>query len=178
MHFLICRRIDDSHVNGNGISDEYGSTSNNELSPNTTDTAQLLNNKRPVSMFEARDGSFTSKQQQNHENRTANSMYQMVDGQLNEKHNNDGTTMTTKTATTNGSIASHALPHSDDVKFRTEIVTRRIQELWSLMQEMSSNDVFVPGAEKVSVAVSDLTALFPTVNPVLLIVKLNLNSIQ
>lgn len=105
-------------------------------------------------MYETREGPNATKSQQNHDNRTANSMYQMIDGQPQpQPQTSDATAMT------NGST----LPHSDDVKHRTEVVTRRIQELWSVMQEMTAKDVFVPGAERIRVAVSELTAIFPAV---------------
>lgn len=113
-------------------------------------------------MYETREGPHATKA---HDNRTANSMYQMNDEQAqksaaaaaaaaNDEAGGDHTTAT------NG---FGPLPHSDDVKHRTEVVTRRIQELWSVMQEMTSNDVFVPGADRIRVAVSELTALFPAV---------------
>lgn len=115
--------------------------------------------KRPFSMYETREGPHATKlHTQQHDNRTANSMYQMNDEQAQKS-----------TATTDESSANHTtngcgpLPHSDDVKHRTEVVTRRIQELWSVMQEMTSSDVFVPGAERVRLAVSELTSLFPAV---------------
>lgn len=107
-------------------------------------------------MYETREGPHTAKTQQNHDNRTANSMYQMNDGQTQPA---DGNADYNKSSSTNGTT----LPHSDDVKHRTDVVTRRIQELWSVMQEMSSNDAFVPGAERIRIAVTELTALFPGV---------------
>lgn len=104
-------------------------------------------------MYETREGLHTTKAQPAHDNRTANSMYQMNDGAA-MPH-----TDTASTSATNGST----LPHSDDVNHRTEVVTRRIQELWSVMQEMTSSDVFVPGADRIRIAVSELTAIFPVV---------------
>lgn len=108
-------------------------------------------------MYETREGPNATKSQQNHDNRTANSMYQMIDGQTHQTDTNNDHTITT-----NGNL----LPPSDEVKHRTEVVTRRIQELWSVMQEMTANDVFVPGAERIRHAVSELTAIFPTVRNV------------
>lgn len=110
-------------------------------------------------MYEAREGPNIPKPQQNHDNRTANSMYQMIDGQIQQPTEENGKT-DYMPPTTNGTT----LPHSEDVKLRTEIVTRRIQELWSLMQEMTSNDAFIPGAERIRIAVAELTAIFPVVN--------------
>lgn len=113
-------------------------------------------------MYETREGLHTTKSHtQQHDNRTANSMYQMTDEEAQKsKKDATGANHTATSTTTNG---SGPMPHSDDVKYRTDVVTRRIQELWSVMQEMTSNDVFVPGADRIRVAVTELTALFPAV---------------
>lgn len=150
------RRIDDVHTNGNGKSAECVGTNVDSLEPNESHSTTAYN-KRPVSMYETREGPHATKSQQNHDNRTANSMYQMVDGQAQQV---DVGGVDYGTASTNGTT----LPHSDEVKHRTEVVTRRIQELWSVMQEMTANDVFVPGAERIRIAVAELTAVFPTVS--------------
>lgn len=170
--FLRNRRIDDVHTNGGGAGKSIECVSSNcvDGTQNADSSGSGAYGKRPVSMYETREGPNVTKSQQNHDsNRTANSMYQMVDGQTKQS---DGTnnadyapllppTTTTTTATTNG---VNSLPHSDEVKHRTEIVTRRIQELWSLMQEMTSNNAFIPGAERIRIAVTELTAIFPAVN--------------
>lgn len=136
----------------------------NDLQSNETllSSSAAAYSKRPVSMYETREGPHTSKSHtQSHDQRTANSMYQMNDDQAKKATKVGMTGAADATApTTNG---SGPLPHSDDVKHQTDVVTRRIQELWSVMQEMTSNDVFVPGAERIRVAVSELTALFPAV---------------
>lgn len=155
---FLFRRIDDIHINGNGKSTECVGSSNADESHTNDAQSTIGYGKRPVSMYETREGPHhVAKIQQNHDNRTANSMYQMVDGQAQVDGFVDP--QQTTSATTNG----NTLPQSDEVKHRTEIVTRRIQELWSVMQEMTANDVFVPGAERIRFAVSELTAIFPTV---------------
>ncbi|XP_031619745.1 ARF GTPase-activating protein GIT2 [Contarinia nasturtii] len=149
--FDVPLRIDDVHINGNGKSVECVGA---DETPNNDLLSATGYNKRPVSMYETREGPNATKSQQNHDNRTANSMYQMIDGQPQPQ-----TSDTTVPAMTNG---QSTLPNSDDVKYRTEVVTRRIQELWSVMQEVTAKDVFVPGcAERIRVAVSELTAIFP-----------------
>lgn len=96
--------------------------------------------KRPVSMFEPREGPYM-KVQQIPESRTTNSMYQMaVQKRLDP-----------------------TLPLSEEVKHRTDLVTRRIQELWSAMQDVTLKDAFVPCSERIRVAVAELAAIFPTV---------------
>ncbi|XP_034252632.1 ARF GTPase-activating protein GIT2 [Thrips palmi] len=57
------------------------------------------------------------------------------------------------------------MPLPEEVMRRTDQVTKRIQELWVSMQEQSSpvlnRDTFVPCAERIRVAVAELTAIFP-----------------
>lgn len=159
--FVLChRRINDSHVNGtNGLSDDLISMTIGS-SQDYDGVASNAHKNRSVSMFEPRDGSHTLKPTQTHENRSTNSMYQMVDGhQVNERSKADEAR-----SPVNGSAPPNILPRSEDVKYHTEIVTRRIQELWSVMQELSSAAVFIPGAERVALAVADLTALFSMVS--------------
>lgn len=108
--------------------------------------------KRPVSMFEPRDSPYNNHNHHNHshhhpkvssipESRTTSSMYQMAD-QANKQ--------------------SSSLPASEEVKHRTDVVTRRIQELWSVVQDQV-RDAFVPCAERIRVAIEELTAIFPMV---------------
>lgn len=44
-------------------------------------------------------------------------------------------------------------------------MTRRIQELWMAMQDSKQREAFVPCAERIRVAVAELTAIFPQVRP-------------
>lgn len=102
--------------------------------------------KRPVSMFEPREGIHNAHKAlllQLPESRTTSSMYQMADDA--KKVPRDAT-----------------LPCAEEVKHRTDVVTRRIQELWTAMQDQA-RDVFVPCAERIRVAIEELTAVFPTV---------------
>nr|CAD7261755.1 unnamed protein product [Timema shepardi] len=52
-------------------------------------------------------------------------------------------------------------PVPEEVVRRTDQVTKRIQELWASMQEPNRRDAFVPCAEKIKEAVTELTAIFP-----------------
>uniref|UniRef100_A0A0C9RS72 GIT2_0 protein n=1 Tax=Fopius arisanus TaxID=64838 RepID=A0A0C9RS72_9HYME len=61
------------------------------------------------------------------------------------------------------SYQSSSLPSCDEVTRRTEQVTRRIQELWMAMQDPGHREAFVPCAERIRVAVAELTAIFPQV---------------
>lgn len=96
----------------------------------------------------------TSKTAQLPENgaRAANSMYQIIDG------------LVPSTSQSNGNNSVAGMPRAEVVKYLTDAVTRRIQELWTAMQEMTSNDAYIPCAERIKVAVADLTAIFPAVS--------------
>lgn len=104
--------------------------------------------KRPVSMFEPRDSPYNSHHQHQQkvssipESRTTSSMYQMADQPPSQQQS--------------------TLPAGDEVKHRTDLVTRRIQELWTVVQDQV-RDSFVPCAERIRVAIEELTVIFPTV---------------
>lgn len=144
-YFPIFRRIDDVQTNGDGNENTH-IDADGKLSNDGGLSAAY--NKRPVSMFE-----HTSKTAPAPENRTANSMYQIIDGLV-----------LPNSAATNGSNSVTTLPRTEVVKYLTDSVTRRIQELWTAMQEMTSNDAYIPCAERIRVAVVDLTAMFPPVS--------------
>lgn len=95
----------------------------------------------------------TSKTVPTPESRTTNSMYQIIDG-------------LPPNGVRNGNNSEVALPRAEVVKYLTDSVTRRIQELWTVMQEMTSNDAYIPCADRIRVAVADLTAVFPKVRSI------------
>lgn len=101
--------------------------------------------KRPVSMFEPREGIHNAHKAllQLPESRTTSSMYQMAE--------------------TGAKPRDTSLPPAEEVKHRTDVVTRRIQELWTAMQDQV-RDAVVPGAERIRIAIEELTAIFPQVN--------------
>lgn len=51
-------------------------------------------------------------------------------------------------------------PFDEEVKHRTDLVTRRLKELIIAMQDRLTEDAFVPCAERIRVAVAELTAIF------------------
>lgn len=56
------------------------------------------------------------------------------------------------------------MPLFVDVAKRTDLITRRIQELWKTMQEFPRQpNVFVPCAERLHLAVMDLNSIFPAI---------------
>lgn len=59
------------------------------------------------------------------------------------------------------SNSNQSLPLVEEVTKRTEVVTRRIQELWLAMQDLAKKDSFVPCSERIRVGVAELIAIFP-----------------
>lgn len=55
-------------------------------------------------------------------------------------------------------------PFGEEVKHRTDLVTRRLKELCIAMLDTSAKEAFVPCAERIRVAVDELTAIFRTPN--------------
>lgn len=91
--------------------------------------------KRPVSMYETRESPYNKLQLP--DSRSATSMYQMQNQEL-------------------------SLPLPEEVKRRTDLVTKRMQELWSAMQQGNLlNNSYIPCAERIRVAVAELVAIFP-----------------
>lgn len=99
--------------------------------------ANNMSAKRPVSMYEAR-------QAPREDNRppVTQSLYSMA-------------------SNSSGSSTNSSMPLVEEVTKRTEIVTRRIQELWTAMQDLTLKDKFVPCSERIRIGVSDLIAIFP-----------------
>lgn len=93
--------------------------------------------KRPVSMYEARQ----APREEKFGPPVTQSLYSMA---------------------SNSSGSSNAsLPLVEEVTKRTEVVTKRIQELWLAMQDITKKDTFVPCSERIRIGVSDLIAIFP-----------------
>jgi G protein-coupled receptor kinase interactor 2 len=94
--------------------------------------------KRPVSMYEAR-------QVPRDENRPpiTQSLYSVG------------------SSSSASSSSAQSLPLVEEVTRRTEVVTRRIQELWLAMQDLSKKDSFVPCSERIRVGIAELIAIFP-----------------
>lgn len=95
--------------------------------------------KRPVSMYEAR-------QVPREDNRPpiTQSLYSVG-----------------SSSSANSSSSNQSLPLVEEVTKRTEVVTRRIQELWLAMQDLAKKDSFVPCSERIRVGVAELIAIFP-----------------
>ena len=94
--------------------------------------------KRPVSMYEARQ----MAKDDNGRPPITQSLYSIA---------------------TNQQVSSvMQLPLFDEVKKRTDLVARRIKELYTAMQDLAKKEAFVPCAERIRVAVAELLAIFPT----------------
>lgn len=141
----------ESHFNGSptGTPDEAEATS---------DGRQY--GKRPVSMYEAR-------QLQRDENRPpiTQSLYSMAPLGVNNNSSVPGGASKNNSAgsdlNTSGSGSQPQLPMFDEVKKRTDLVARRIKELFAAMQDLTKTDAFVPCAERIRLAVAELIVIFP-----------------
>lgn len=117
--------------------------------------------KRPVSMYEAR-------QVPREENRPpiTQSLYSVG------------------SSSSGSSNSNQSLPLVEEVTKRTEVVTRRIQELWLAMQDLGKRDSFVPCSERIRVGIAELIAIFPhnltdeVLKQALRQLNLNTNAIQ
>ncbi|KAK0095721.1 hypothetical protein PV326_007594 [Microctonus aethiopoides] len=107
-------------------------------------------NQRPASMYETREGLKKS------------ASWTLTIGQ--SKSNIDDSNSNTNVKNL-WNYQNQNLPSSDQVTRRTEQVTKRIQELWMAMQDPTHRETFVPCAERIRVAVAELTAIFPH-NPI------------
>ncbi|XP_019547535.3 ARF GTPase-activating protein Git [Aedes albopictus] len=146
----------DSHLNGSSpVTPE-------ELEP-ATDGRQYY--KRPVSMYEAR-------QLTRDENRPpiTQSLYSMAPLAASNAGTPapGGTSINTSagsdlntSGTTSGGGSQVQLPLFDEVKKRTDLVARRIKELFAAMQDLAKTDAFVPCADRIRLAVAELIAIFP-----------------
>uniref|UniRef100_A0A336LJS8 CSON008456 protein n=1 Tax=Culicoides sonorensis TaxID=179676 RepID=A0A336LJS8_CULSO len=93
---------------------------------------------------------------------------------------------TTSSTQNSPSTSAKLMPLFIDVQKRTDIITRRIQELWKEIQDQmpdfKNQTVFVPCAEKIHLAIMDLNTIFPTVIPLESIknalIQLNSNSLR
>lgn len=120
--------------------------------------------KRPVSMYEAR-------QLPRDENRPpiTQSLYSMAPLANNNNSNSSsiGTNNSVSVDTSAGSdLNTHTgnpgqLPLFEEVKKRTDLVARRIKELFASMQDLTKTDTFVPCSERIRVAVAELISIFP-----------------
>ncbi|XP_035907037.1 ARF GTPase-activating protein GIT1 [Anopheles stephensi] len=139
----------DSHLNGSGTSE--GSP---ERDPNTQEARQAAAAaaaaaayaKRPVSMYETR-------QTPRDEGRPpiTQSLYSMAPAA-------SGAMDPPASGNVNG---TGQLPSFEEVKRRTDLVARRIKDLFAAMKDLSQREAFVPSAERIRLAVIDLMALFP-----------------
>lgn len=96
--------------------------------------------KRPVSMYEQRLGLYGNRAP---EFRATTSMYQMA---------------------ADKSSVELMQPFSEEVKHRTDLVTKRLKEICQALQDVTDKGAFVPCAERLRIAVAELIAIFPMVS--------------
>lgn len=139
------KNITDDIINGHGGSEQE------PVLESLTDLRSALprGSQRPASMYETREG-LKKPGAWNNSNSPASKR--------------DGDTLIRPNTTQSlWEYQAINLPSSDEVTRRTEQVTKRIQELWMAMQDPGHREAFVPCAERIRVAVAELTAIFPQV---------------
>uniref|UniRef100_A0A182JS68 Arf-GAP domain-containing protein n=1 Tax=Anopheles christyi TaxID=43041 RepID=A0A182JS68_9DIPT len=140
----------DSQLNGSGVSE--GSPERDQEARQAAAAAAAAYAKRPVSMYETR-------QTPRDESRPpiTQSLYSMAPAS--SAANNAGID---PAASSNGNVNGNSqLPSFEEVKRRTDVVARRIKDLFAAMKDLSQREAFVPSAERIRLAVVDLMALFP-----------------
>jgi G protein-coupled receptor kinase interactor 2 len=70
--------------------------------------------------------------------------------------------VTSASSSTVSNSNQQTMPLVEEVTKRTEVVTRRIQELWIAMQDLSKRESLGPCAERIRESVIDLIAIFPS----------------
>ncbi|XP_046826388.1 ARF GTPase-activating protein GIT1 isoform X7 [Vespa crabro] len=143
--------IEHNKTSADGILNGHiGSEQEPELEPVLDiKTSISRSNQRPASMYETREGL-----------RKPNSWSTTIC-----QTNRDTEALSRTNTQSLWDYGIPTLPPSEEVTRRTEQVTRRIQELWMAMQDPHQREAFVPCAERIRVAVAELTAIFPQ-NPI------------
>ncbi|XP_058063792.1 ARF GTPase-activating protein Git [Anopheles bellator] len=140
----------DTYLNGSGASDptstnpvqpEVSGGADSAQPPNASSTVAAGYTKRPVSMYEAR-------QAPRDESRPpiTQSLYSMAP----------------VPGSPECAATGQPLPSFDEVQRRTDLVVRRIKELFAAMKDRTQREAFVPCAERIRLAVVDLMSLFPS----------------
>lgn len=133
-----------------GLNGHIGGEQEPELEPvHDIKTSTVRGNQRPASMYETREGLRKP------------TSWSMTICQT----KCDAETLSRNNTQSLWECGAPNLPPSEEVTRRTEQVTKRIQELWKAMQDPSQREAFVPCAERIRVAVAELTAIFPQ-NPI------------
>uniref|UniRef100_A0A182N9G0 Arf-GAP domain-containing protein n=1 Tax=Anopheles dirus TaxID=7168 RepID=A0A182N9G0_9DIPT len=145
----------DSYLNGSGTSEPRSSPDRDPATQEARQAAAaaaaaaaaVAYAKRPVSMYETR-------QAPRDESRPpiTQSLYSMAPA--------SGAGMD---ASSNGQAngAQGQLPSFEEVKRRTDVVARRIKDLFAAMKDLAQREAFIPCAERIRLAVVDLMGLFP-----------------
>lgn len=131
-------RIDSSPIAQDVQLRIHDTPENSPTEPEPAKLTNMMSAKRPVSMYEARQAPREEMRPP-----VTQSLYSMAS-------NSSGS-----------SSSNSSLPLVEEVTKRTEIVTRRIQELWLAMQDLTCKDKFVPCSERIRLGVSELIAIFP-----------------
>ncbi|XP_064080865.1 ARF GTPase-activating protein GIT2-like isoform X2 [Macrobrachium nipponense] len=131
-----------------------------QVNMRTTCTSRVPS-QRPFSMFEARQGPPNAPGQSHHMDQARTSSYQMATVRMSGEYDNTQMRSPSLEPTETTPLNPHqSLPSQEEVVRKTEVITKRIQELLISAQE-GRQDSFVPCAEQIHSAVLDMDAIFP-----------------
>ncbi|XP_042886218.1 ARF GTPase-activating protein GIT2-like isoform X4 [Penaeus japonicus] len=121
--------------------------------------------QRPFSMFEQRQGLPGSVGASHHMDQTRTTSYQLNTMRGSGEYDNTrtGSPSLEPTETTPLNPTYTSLPTQEEVVRKTEVITKRIQELLISAQE-GRQDSFVPCADQIHSAVLDMDSIFPKVH--------------
>ncbi|XP_066959519.1 ARF GTPase-activating protein GIT2 isoform X2 [Macrobrachium rosenbergii] len=131
-----------------------------QVNMRTTCTSRVPS-QRPFSMFEARQGPPNAPGQIHHMDQARTSSYQMATVRMSGEYDNTQMRSPSLEPTETTPLNPlQSLPSQEEVVRKTEVITKRIQELLISAQE-GRQDSFVPCAEQIHSAVLDMDAIFP-----------------
>ncbi|XP_046395517.1 ARF GTPase-activating protein GIT2 isoform X2 [Ischnura elegans] len=128
-----------------------------------------MSQQRPASMYETRERLAWGAQNSHHINSSVPSNQPLdssggeYDSCSSHQHNHTRSPMPWSSPLhSRGNVGIHngSMPPAEEVRRKTDHITKRIQELWSSMQE-ERQEAFVPCADGVRNAVAELSAIFP-----------------
>ncbi|KAG8233086.1 hypothetical protein J437_LFUL013086 [Ladona fulva] len=139
-----------------------------------------ISQQRPASMYETRERLAWSGQNSHYANSgqpTDSSGGEYDSCSSNHHHHSRSPVPWPSSIHSHGCTGNNGtMPTAEEVRKKTEHVTKRIQELWSSMQE-ERQEAFVPCADGVKNAVTELTSIFPK-NPLDKQIRLVLKQLQ
>ncbi|XP_069952544.1 ARF GTPase-activating protein GIT2 isoform X2 [Cherax quadricarinatus] len=134
---------------------------NGDVDPQVNMRSSRCPPQRPFSMFEARQGPPNVASQCHTIDQTRTASYQLGSVRMSGEYDNTRTrSPSLEPSETTPLNSSYGLPTQEEVVRKTEVITKRIQELLISAQE-GRQESFMPCADQIHSAVLDMDAIFP-----------------